>query len=188
MVITQFLKAKKLVIMPHVSFNRLASEVSDLGKKKLTFVNMTARCGSTLLSQMISRTPKTQTMSEPWSFVNLHGHYNQGLISQAEYRRLLRSTVKLLCKPLQNREIDHIFIKTTSMMAAAYPMLKEMFPKAKYIFNTRRFKPSVESMMQLSHGLPLTFNFCGGLFKARIFHMLHFSGHVIIMIFSSVFV
>ena len=135
--IIQLLKANRLVIMPHSSFNRLASEVGDPpANKRLTFVNMTSRCGSTLLSQMISRTPKSLTMSEPWSFVHIHGHYNEGLISLAEYRRLLRSTVRLLCKPEKNRDVAHIFIKTTALMSPAFPMLKEMFPRAVYIFNT----------------------------------------------------
>ena len=53
---------------------------------KVTFVNMTARCGSTLLGQMISRTPKAFVMSEPWAWMHLHGHYVGGDISMAEYR------------------------------------------------------------------------------------------------------
>ena len=52
----------------------------------MTFVNMTARCGSTLLGQMISRTPKAFVMSEPWAWMHLHGHYVGGDISMAEYR------------------------------------------------------------------------------------------------------
>ena len=54
--IIQFFAAKKLVIMPHYSFNRLSAEVGDPSDRRLTFVNMTARCGSTLLGQMINRT------------------------------------------------------------------------------------------------------------------------------------
>ena len=49
--IIQFFAAKKLVIMPHHSFNRLSAEVGDPSDRRLTFVNMTARCGSTLLGQ-----------------------------------------------------------------------------------------------------------------------------------------
>ena len=61
MFIIQFLAAKKLVILPHRSFNRLAAEGGDPADRKVTFVNMTARCGSTLLGQMISRTPKASS-------------------------------------------------------------------------------------------------------------------------------
>ena len=152
--------------MSHSSFNRLGAEVGDPVNLKLTFVNMTGRCGSTLLSQMIARTPKTHTMSEPWSLVHIHGHFNQRLISMAEYKRLLRNVVRLLCKPSMKQEVEHIFIKTTMLMSPAFPMLKDMFPKATFIFNTRRFKPSLESAMKLSMGEPVLFNYSGALFQA----------------------
>ena len=163
---SQFLNAKKLVIMPQCSFNRLGAEVGDPTGRRITFVNMTARCGSTLLGQMISRTPKSRTMSEPWSLVHIHGHVNQRLISMSEYKRLLRNVVRLLCKPEHNRDFEHIFIKTTFIMSPAFPLLKEMFPHAKYIFNTRRFKPSLESAMQVTEGMPSLFIYSGALFKA----------------------
>ena len=164
--LTQFLKAKKLVIMSHSSFNRLGAEIGDPKNVKMTFVNMTARCGSTLLSQMISRTPKTKVMSEPWCLVHIHGHFNKRLISLPEYKRLLRNLVRLQCKPEQGQDVNHIFIKTTMLMSPAFPMLKELFPKAKYIFNTRRFKQSLESSMQLFKGTPPLFNYTGAFFKA----------------------
>ena len=137
---------------------------------KVTFVNMTGRCGSTLLSQMISRTPRTRTMSEPWSLVHIHGHFNQRLISMAEYKRLLRNVVRLLCKPEKRQNVEHVFIKTTMLMSPAFPMLKEMFPQAKFIFNTRCFRPSMESAMKLSKGEPVLFNYSGALFQANIGH------------------
>ena len=158
--------AKKLVIMSHTSFNRLGAEIGDPAHRKVTFVNMSGRCGSTLLSQMISRTPKTRTMSEPWSLVHIHGHFNQGLISMAEYKRILRNVVRLLCKPENKQNVEHIFIKTTMLMSPAFPMLKDMFPQATFIFNTRRFKPSMESAMKLSKGEPVLFNYSGTLFQA----------------------
>ena len=164
--IAQFLEARKLVIMRHPSFNRLGAEIGDPKNIRMSFVNMTARCGSTLLSQMISRTPKSRTMSEPWCLVHIHGHFNQRLMSIAEYKRLLRNLVRLLCKPERNKDIEHIFIKTTMLMSPAFPLLKEMFPKAKYIFNTRRFKQSLESSMQLFKGTPPLFNYSGAFFKA----------------------
>ena len=83
-----------------------------------------------------------------------------------EYKRLLRNVVRLLCKPQKNRDVEHIFIKTTMLMSPAFPMLKEMFPKATLIFNTRRFKPSLESAMKLSKGEPVLFNYSGALFQA----------------------
>ena len=166
--IIQFFAAKKLVIMPHYSFNRLSAEVGDPSDRRLTFVNMTARCGSTLLSQMISRTDKARTMSEPWSLVHVHGLFNMKKISMLEYRRLLRSVVRLQCKRERDREVEHIFIKTTMFMAPAFPLLMELFPKAKYIFNTRQWVPSVESYMQLAQFMPLLVYYTGAQFQVGI--------------------
>ena len=166
--IIQFFAAKKLVIVPHYSFNRLAVEVGDPSDRRLTFVNMTARCGSTLLSQMISRTDKVRTMSEPWSLVHVHGLFNTKKISMPEYKRLLRSVVRLQCKRERGRDVEHIFIKTTMFMAPAFPLLMEMFPKAKYIFNTRQWVPSVESYMQLAQFMPLLVYYTGAQFQVRI--------------------
>ena len=115
---------------------------------------MTARCGSTLLGQIMSRTPKTCAISEPWSFVHVHRHLVARIISEAEYKRLLRSVVRLQCKRVHSRDIDHIFIKTTTTNSPVFPILKEMFPTSKFIFNTRNFKPTFESIMQLGLGIP----------------------------------
>ena len=173
--IIQFLAAKKLVILPHSSFNRLAAEVGDPTDRKVTFVNMTARCGSTLLGQMISRTPKAFVMSEPWAWMHIHGHYIGNDISMAEYKRLLRSAVRLQCKREHTRDVEHIFIKTVMYMSPAFPMLREMFPKAKFIFNTRGFKSTVESMMQLVKFQPALVTHTGAFFWVRLnnAHFLH---------------
>ena len=86
----------------------------------------------------------------------------------AEYKRLLRNLVRLQCKAGQEQDVDHIFIKTTMLMSSAFPMLKKLFPEAFYIFNTRRFKQSLESSMQLFRGTSPLFNLTGAFFKAII--------------------
>ena len=53
-------------------------------------------------------------------------------------------------------------------MAPAFPLLMELFPKAKYIFNTRQWVPSVESYMQLAQFMPLLVYYTGAQFQVRI--------------------
>ena len=164
--------AEKLLIMPHSSFNRLATEVGDPQDRKVTFVNMTARCGSTLLGQIMSRIPKTRSMSEPWAFVHIHRHFRCGLISMVEYKRLVRSAVRLLCKQEQTREVEHIFMKTTTTNSPIFPTLKELFPNAKFVFNTRNFKPTFESLMQLGLGVPLIAHLLGKPFRVSVIRVM----------------
>ena len=74
---------------------------------------------------------------------------------------------RLQCKREHKREVEHVFIKTTMFMAPAFPLLMEMFPKAKYIFNTRQWVPSVESYMQLAQFVPLLVYYTGVQFQVQ---------------------
>ena len=158
-----------MILMPHSSFNRLADEIGPASNpdKKLTFVNMTARCGSTLLGQIIARTPKTCVLSEPWALVHANYLLNQNLISETDFKTMLRNIVRILCNWEHNKEINHVFIKTSVFMAPAFPVLKKMFPRAKFIFNARNFQSSSESYMQLILSNGIFVNLNGELAQAR---------------------
>ena len=152
--------------MPHSSLNQLAAEIGEAPfDRKLTIVNMTARCGSTLLGQIIARTPNTRVLSEPWALVHINCLLNCNKISKAEFKVLLRNVVRVLCNWEHNKHIKHVFIKATTFMAPAFPLLKEMFPSAKFIFNTRNFQPSFESYMQSVMAQPAVANLTGELSK-----------------------
>ena len=45
---------------------------------------MTARCGSTLISQMMRRVPRTRSISEAWALAYLNIMYNRGEIGWKE--------------------------------------------------------------------------------------------------------
>ncbi len=77
--------AKKLVIVPMSSFHRLAEELGD-PKVPVCLFGMTARCGSTLMAQIMNRVPKTRSMSEPWVWTYAYVMYNKGQIDMEEYR------------------------------------------------------------------------------------------------------
>ncbi len=77
--------SKKLFIIPMSSFHRLAEELGD-PNVSVSIFGMTARCGSTLISQILNRVPNTRSMSEPWVFTHAYVMYNKGLIDMEEYR------------------------------------------------------------------------------------------------------
>ena len=182
LIIAQCNAAKQLIVMPHSSFNQLAAEIGAApSDRKLTFVNMTARCGSTLLGQIIAQIPNTRVLSEPWALVHVNCLLNCNRISEAGFKTLLRNVVKILCNWEHNKQIKHIFIKATAFMAPAFPMLKELFPGAKFIFNTRNFQPSFESYMQTVLAQPAFVNLTGELSQVRDANILKESkiSHVI---------
>ena len=104
-------------------------------------------------------------ISEPWCFSHINGHFNRKSISVAEYKRLLRSMVRVLCCKRDRDNVDHIFIKMTIFGSVAFPFLKEMFPEARFIFITRNFKPTMQSMLHLNYQQPMLFYITGAFFQ-----------------------
>lgn len=150
--IAQFVTAKQVVVMTHANFNTLAEELGPKLDIDLTIIHNTSRCGSTLLCQMFSQIPNTRVMSEPWSFMHAHRTYNLKEIGKLEYHRLLRSMVKIHCKPSQG--INSIVIKLSLLDSPQVPLIKSIFPKTKLLFIMRHVEPSFESFMRVISQLP----------------------------------
>ncbi len=148
LVLSQFTESRKLVVLPVKSFHRLAEEVGD-PKVPVGMVHMTARCGSTLLTQMIYRVPGTRAITECWSIHNLYDLLCRSHVTGEEYRRLLRSALRLHCNNSHPEEqIERVFMKMTIMNAPQFKDIAELFPQFKFIFNTRHPVPSLKSHIQ----------------------------------------
>ncbi len=114
---------------------------------------MTARCGSTLVGQMLARVPNVRVISEPWAFMHIHGFYVQKLISLPQYRRLLRSALRLQCKR-ERLAYTHLFVKMSNFSGPTFPFLKELFPDIEQMFITRHVKPALVSYVKVMRTLP----------------------------------
>jgi len=72
---------EKLIFLPIDSFHRLSEELGD-PKIPVMINHMTARCGSTLLAQMLHRIPDIRVLSEPLGAVPIHEEMARKRISQ----------------------------------------------------------------------------------------------------------
>ncbi len=140
--------AQKLVILPTWSFHRLAEDAGN-PKVSVAMVQMTARCGSTLLSQIMSRVPKVRSMSEPFATISIHHAFKTGQISQEENKRLLVSAIRLHCKVETGAEVDRIFMKMSISNAPQFEIVAKAFPEILMILNTRHPLPSFKSFKKL---------------------------------------
>ncbi len=180
--IKQFVSAKKLLIMPHSSFHKLAEEAGDptADGRHLTMINMTARCGSTLLCQMANTVPGVRTVSEPWALAHLRVHYVTGKIESEEtVEKLLDSSVRLLCKREPGSDVEHVIIKGMQFTSYVPAMLKRRYPRTKVVFNTRTFGGTAKSFMQIVQGIPPIARYgeylTGKVFEQTCaFHLLHY--------------
>lgn len=143
-----FPMAKKLVIMPHHAFHRLAEKLGD-PEHKVTVINMTGRCGSTLLGQMLGRLPKTRILSEPWPLIHLCEMSQDGLISMDQLDDLLKSGMRVLFKREPGTDIDHMVLKLPPMCGNLFGHFHRLFPKFNLVFNTRHPVQTLQSFNKI---------------------------------------
>ncbi len=145
--ICQYYEAKKLVILPLSSFKRLGDELGD-PKVPVCLVNMTARCGSTLVSQIMTRVPNVCSMSEPWAMAQLNTLFRMRCFNWDETRKLIQTCMRLHCKVEPDSSVERIVIKMTPSTSPMFVALHELFPQFDFLFNTRHPKPSINSILK----------------------------------------
>ncbi|XP_064628841.1 uncharacterized protein LOC135488245 [Lineus longissimus] len=139
----QFLFAVKTITIPNWAFKKLADEVGDPAAE-VTFLANTGRCGSTILSQMFEACPGVLSLSEPDAFTNFDVLKLE--LPEDEYKSLLRSSVRLLCKPQAKTNIKYVLIKTRSESVRHVPAISELFPSINLLFMYRDRMETVRSM------------------------------------------
>ena len=70
---------------------------------ELVVIHNTARCGSTLLCQMLNNLPKTRVVSEPFSYLVLHGMRRQGKLSEDQFGEIVKSMTLMSLKSNSGR-------------------------------------------------------------------------------------
>lgn len=148
---SQFKYGLKVVRMPVKSFWRLADTLGD-PKGQLVFLTNTARCGSTLLTQMFEVTNKIVAISEP-STLNVLSKMTAKEKQTPELKRLIVATVRVLCKPTSNKELAYV-LKLTSPAMQGLPIVAELFPKSRHLFMYRDSLKVAQSLYRLSEELP----------------------------------
>ena len=145
-----FIAAEKQLIIDLQHFHTLADIRGDPFEKdnlKITIIQMTTRCGSTLIGQVLERVPRTRVMSEPKSFSYIGNLYLTGYISYIEYQNILQSAFRLQCK--KEKDVDHIVIKWLPSATPLIPSLKKKYPNINLIFNTRNIKATARSIHKI---------------------------------------
>ncbi len=156
--VAQFQEANNLIILPIKSFHRLADELGD-PKVPVAVAQMTARSGSTLITQMLNKVPGTRALAENWATCRIAYLKYKGIITPDECRRLLKSGIRLHCKISPGEFVERVFFKFTIYNAPLCQELKSIFPEISLIFNTRHPTPSLKSYWQIFKVISRTWDY-----------------------------
>ena len=164
----QFIYGTRVIKMPIECFHTLAEKIGD-PKIPVSLIFNTGRCGSTILGQVFESVPGTLVMAEPDAVQNVFYLFRYSEISENEYLRILRSTVRLLCKPCPG--IDRIIMKLRSSCTALMPDIRMLFPAIHQVFLYRNCQDTLLSFVSALDSYPygLILNYCSNSRTLSIF-------------------
>ena len=166
---TQMKFCRRLLVVPLTTFHRLADEIGD-PDGEIIFLFNTARCGSTLLVQIMEHTGRCISTSEPGSLNTVAVKYRK-FGDSPEVRQLARDVIRWECRPyptLQPPALGY-FLKFSVPSIVTLPLLTELFPSRRCLFMYRDVEAVAKSTYRLSLVLPSAhIGFVFGKFSSRV--------------------
>jgi hypothetical protein len=150
----QYKFSKRLLIVPLPAFHRMAETIGD-PKAQIIFLFNTARCGSTLLTQIMEHTGRCVALSEPGASGLIIFRYHKSGITP-ELRQLARDVLRWEFRPypsLQPQPLAYM-LKFTSAGTSALPLFRELYPTSKFLFMYRDMLTVAKSLYRAQYGSP----------------------------------
>ncbi|KAK2153346.1 hypothetical protein LSH36_300g04075 [Paralvinella palmiformis] len=135
-ILGQYHNADKLIIVPLVHFNKLVEDL-EIDEARIIFLHNQARSGSTLLTAIFKNTDRCICISEPRCLTVLCKLiFSDNAWHGATARRLVRNTIRILCKPLKSfgENVLAYVIKPVTFDAVSMEIIQEAFPEAVQLF------------------------------------------------------
>ena len=148
----QFHCAKKVIVMPIKVFHRLGEQVGKTNAR-IIFICNTARCGSTLMTQVFEETGSAVTYSEPDAFNALT--QLKGVVSETERKKVVQNCFNLLCKPVHYKEVKSYVLKIFGPCMVEMPYILQLFPDSHAIFMYRDGLKCSISLSKISKEVPI---------------------------------
>jgi hypothetical protein len=177
---SQMLHGKTLFVVPLEAFYRMAETIED--PPKLIFLFNTARCGSTLLNQMMECTGRCVAISEPDApnIIAMKWHLEGDSV---QLRQLARSVVRWECRPFKSFQPPPLayLLKLSAPSGVALSFFKELYPDCKCLFMYRGYVKCAQSIYRLTYAWP---SIClmyilgklSGKLTAKVFTSIGYSG------------
>ena len=140
----QYHKATSVIEMSINDFMNLADKIGN-PKVPVIWVSNTGRCGGTMLCQIFESVPGTLVISEPNTPLNVVHLRRCNRISGTVYDSMLKSTIRVFCKP--HPGIERICIKPRPVCTTIMMDISKLCPGVRQIFIYRNSQDTVRSWL-----------------------------------------
>ena len=145
-IVAQFRYATTVIKMTVRDFVSLAEKVGD-PKVPVIWMSNTGRCGGTMLCQVFESVPGTLAIHEPDPITNVHFMNENNTLQASEYGILLKSMVRIMCKPRPG--VTRICIKPRPQCTAMMKKISELGLDIKQLFIYRNSFDTVRSWLAI---------------------------------------
>lgn len=151
MYLAQHAAAQRVVSMSFSDLHTLADRARP-SDAQLTFILTMGRSGSTLLSTAYRAVEGVVSLSEPDVLGGLGRRWLEGLEGERSAVRLVESAVSLLCRPSLAEPAPGAWVlKFRAEELMLVPLLRQAFPRARYVYAYRAAPGWIRSIMRLQH-------------------------------------
>ncbi len=141
---------KYIITMSLQTFFHLSGKLGKVDSK-LVFLPNTARCGGSLVTNILEHTGSVVGWNEPRVLDNVARQLNHAWNRETS-KRVLQATLRMLAKPYTGIDLSvakHV-IKTCVMIAPHWRMIHETAPNATHLFIYRDLNSAAQSMARIS--------------------------------------
>ena len=142
--IAQYLNATHVIKMSISEFVHLADKIGDPNVPVIWMSN-TGRCGGTMLTQMFESVPGTLAIDQPDAPTNLHFLYESYKLNNEDYREILKSIIRILCKP--HACVERICIKPRQICTSMMTDISRLYPDITQLFIYRNISDTIGSYL-----------------------------------------
>ena len=155
--VAQFLYARNVIKIPITELSSLAENIGD-PTVPVIWISNTGRCGGTMLSQVFETVPGTLVIQEPDPPLPLWNLKQDGILNGAQYDDMLKSSIRLLCKPHQG--IKRICVKPRPQCKVFMADISRLLPNIRQIFMYRNSLNTITSLVGMLHCEPFVSVMC----------------------------
>ncbi len=150
----QMVTGEYIIVMPMKTFLSLSEKLGSVDSK-LTFLHNTARCGGTLVSNILEHTGCVVAWNEPRVLNNVVRQLNHTW-NRKTSKQVLQATLRMLAKPYSeiDSSVAKYVIKVCVTTAPYWRMLHEAAPGATHIFLYRDLNAAAQSVARVSPAVP----------------------------------
>ncbi len=151
----QIVTGEYIIVMSLPTFLRLSDKLEDNGSA-MVFLHNTARCGGSLMCNILEHTGQIVAWNEPRVLDNICTQINHSW-NRIKSKQILKAGLKMLAKPYGGLNVSNVkyVIKVCCIMTPQWALFQEAIPRGTHVFVYRDLNATAQSLCRVMPTMPI---------------------------------